>query len=170
MIFETERLLKPWEIQTDRWLSDYDDRLFDYLKTADEDGFTKVVYCGEEDIVSSPEHFLREKRKTKSYLCFLRLHRDKGLSNSLREYLSDYLRSHTYGCESKAAFECLLEIGKGALEYTDIFIREGCVDENNFSGILEALGDRFPEMKSRILNHNQKIGGADDFFADLLDV
>lgn len=164
---ETEYLFKPGEAGSRQWLSAYDARLQEFLAQPDEDGYIKMVYCGEEDIMSSLDLYLAERRRAKSRLCFLRLINSTGLSESFKQELEQYLRDHTRGCDSQAAWEVVFSEHGSEQEYYEIFTRAGCVTEENYDGILGDMGEQYPEMKGYLMRYRAEKMDQSDFFAAL---
>ena len=68
MKLEADYLFTPEQAGEDEWLRRYDDKLREFLMQPDEDGYTKMVYCGEEDIVANMDNYLAERRRAKSRL------------------------------------------------------------------------------------------------------
>lgn len=75
---EADYLFTPRQAGTKEWLLRFDDKLREFLSRPDEDGFVKMVYCGEEDIVANVEFYLAERKREKARMCFLRLMNDRG--------------------------------------------------------------------------------------------
>ena len=53
---EADYLFTPGEAGQQEWLFRFDDKLREFLAAPDEDGFVKMVYCGEEDIEIGRAH------------------------------------------------------------------------------------------------------------------
>lgn len=166
---ETDYLFLPKEAGEASWLLRFDDRLKEFLAVPDEDGYTKMVYCGEEDIVANMDLYLAERRRAKSRLCFLRLMNDTGLSQEFREELSLYLSSRTKGCECEAAWEVVFKEHGNEQEYYEAFTRAGCLTEENYDGILAQMGDQYPEMKGYLMRYKSQSMEEADFF-DMLSL
>ena len=164
---ETEYLFKPGDAGSRQWLSGYDARLQEFMAQPDEDGYIKMVYCGEEDIMSNLDLYLAERRRAKSRLCFLRLINPVGLSENFRQELEQYLREHTRGCDSQAAWEVVFSEHGSEQEYYEIFTRAGCVTEENYYGILSDMGEQYPEMKGYLMRYRSEKMEQVDFFAAL---
>lgn len=164
---ETDYLFKPGEAGSKKWLAGYDARLREFLMQPDEDGYIKMVYCGEEDIMSNLDLYLAERRRAKSRLCFLRLINPVGLSESFGQELEQYLREHTSGCESQAAWEVVFLENGSRQEYYEVFTQAGCVTEENYDQILSDMGDRCPEMKGYLMRYRSEKMETVDFFATL---
>lgn len=164
---EADYLFTPELSGTDMWLARFDDRLWEFLLRPDEDGFVKMVYCGEEDIVANVEYYLAERRREKARLCYLRLINDAGLSAKLREELSRYLALHTKGCESEAAWEVVFGEHGNEQVYYAVFTGAGCFTEENCDDILTEMGDYSPEMKGYLMRYRAESMSGEDFFAAL---
>lgn len=158
------------EAGSKRWLNQWDSKLLQFLQEDDKRGFTVVVLCGEEDYGSdenSLSYFLRQKRKSKVRLCFLRLLNPMGMAMETREKLEEYLRNHTKGCSSEETWHVVLEEHGNEKDYYEVLTECGCVTEENFQGFLEDLEDNYPEMKAFLMKYKQEKLGHNDFFASL---
>lgn len=164
---EADYLFAPGEAGKKEWLLRFDDRLREFLATPDEDGFVKMVYCGEEDIVANVEFYLAERKREKARLCYLRLINDNGLSEDFRGELEDYLAAHTKGCESEAAWEVVFKEHGNERSYYETFTQAGCLTGDNYDGILLEMGESFPEMKAYLMRRQSEEGAEEDFFAGL---
>lgn len=122
---ETEYLFTPKEAGSKEWLMRFDARLEWFLEQPDEDGYLKMVYCGEEDIMSNLDLYLEGRRRAKARLCFLRLMNDVELSDVFREALQNYIKTHTKGCESEAAWEVVFHEHGNEQEYYTAFMDAG---------------------------------------------
>ena len=166
---EADYLFTPKEAGSELWLSRFDDKLREFLAVPDEDGYTKMVYCGEEDIVANMDLYLAERRRAKSRLCFLRLMNDVGLSEDFRGELSAYLAAHTRGCDSEAAWEVVFKEHGNEQSYYEAFTEAGCLTEENYDSILAQMGEQYPEMKGYLMRYkSQNMSGAD--FFDMLSL
>ena len=166
---ETDYLFLPGEAGEVSWLFRFDDKLKEFLAVPDEDGYTKMVYCGEEDIVANMDLYLAERRRAKARLCFLRLMNDVGLSEEFRGELSLYLSSHTKGCDCEAAWEVVFKEHGNEQDYYETFAQAGCLTEENYDSILAQMGDQYPEMKGYLMRYKAKNIEEADFF-DMLSL
>lgn len=166
---EADYLFVPEEAGEEGWLFRFDEKLKEFLAVPDEEGYTKMVYCGEEDIVANMDLYLAERRRAKARLCFLRLMNDAGLSKLLREELSFYLASHTKGCGSEAAWEVVFYEHGNEQEYYEAFTGAGCLTEENYDSILAQMKDLYPEMKGYLMRYKSQNMGESDLF-DLLSL
>ena len=166
---ETEYLLVPEEAGSKQWIWRYDVKLREFLAQPDEDGYTKMVYCGEEDIMANMDLYLAERRREKSRLCYLRLLNPTGLEEEFARELMDYLKDHTKGCISEAAWEVVYQEHGNEQDYYEIFLRSGCVTEENYDAILSEMGESYPEMKGYLMRYRLEQMGGSDFF-DLLSL
>lgn len=166
---EADYLFVPEEAGTEGWLSRFDDKLKEFLAAPDEDGYTKMVYCGEEDIVANMDLYLAERRRAKSRLCFLRLMNDAGLSEGFKEELAAYLCTHTKGCDSQAAWEVVFHEHGNEQGYYEIFTQAGCLTEENYDNILAEMGEQYPEMKGYLMRYKSQNMEGTDFF-DMLSL
>lgn len=169
MKLEADYLFTPeWAGET-QWLARFDDKLKEFLTQPDEEGYTKMVYCGEEDIVANMDLFLAERQRQKARLCFLRLINDVGLEDAFREELRGYLAEHTVGCTSEAAWEVVFQEHGNEQEYYAAFTGAGCFGAENYDQILSRMGERYPEMKGYLMRYKSQQVESTDFF-DLLSL
>lgn len=161
---EADYLFVPGEAGEAAWLARFDDKLKEFLAVPDEEGYTKMVYCGEEDIVANMDLYLAERKRAKSRLCFLRLINDAGLSEAFKEELSAYLSSHTKGCASQAAWEVVFQEHGNDQGYYEAFTGAGCLTEENYDSILAQMGDQYPEMKGYLMRYKSRNMEDADFF------
>lgn len=167
VMLDAEYLLSPMEAGEQAWLQKLDARLLSLLEKPDEDGYLKQVLCGEEDLMSSLELYLTERRREKSRLCYARLLNDMGLREDFGCYLRDYLCLNTKGCEYEASWEVLLKEHGQENAYYRIFAEAGCISEDNFEGLLLDIGENNPEMTAWLLRYKEEKMGSGDFFAGL---
>ncbi len=161
---EADYLFLPQEAGGENWLRRFDERLREFLARPDEDGFVKMVYCGEEDIVANVEYYLAERRREKARLCFLRLINSPGLSDTFREKLQNYLCTHTRGCASEAAWEVVFYEHGSEKEYYEAFAEAGCLTEGNYDAVLMQMGDQYPEMKAFVMRCRARNRKENDLF------
>lgn len=169
-ILDAPYLFQTTETDDAEWLALWDARMLTILHGDDMEGYTKLLLCGEEDYGSKEndlEYFLSEKRKRKVRLAFLRLLYDKGLAKTHREELTEYLVSHTKGCESDETWQVLKEEHGEDTEYIMLFLDLGCLGAENFDGILYDLGEEHPQMKAYFMRYREEKLGAYDFFEGL---
>lgn len=166
---EAEYLFVPGEAGSRQWIARYDAKLQEFLAQPDEDGYTRMVYCGEEDIMANMDLYLAERRRAKSRLCYLRLINPTGLLEKFRQELAEYLKTHTKGCDSEAAWEVVYQEHGNEQEYYEIFTRAGCVNEENYDAILSEMGEQYPEMKGYLMRYRSEKMDEVDFF-DLLSL
>lgn len=161
---EADYLFTPAKAGEEKWLQRFDDKLREFLALPDEDGFTKMVYCGEEDIVANVEYYLAERRREKARLCFLRLINDVGLDGEFAGELCAYLAGRTKGCASQAAWEVVFEEHGNEQAYYDIFTKAGCLTEENYDEVLQHMGEDYPEMKGFLMRYKSQNMEQADFF------
>lgn len=162
-----EYLFTPWEAGSREWLEKWDDRFFTLLAESDEAGFTKMVLCGEEDLLANLPDYVAGRRRSKARLCFLRLLHPMGLSDAHKQELKTYLQTHAKGCESEAAWEVVLGEHGDEKEYYEVLIQSGCVQAENLKGMLADMGERHTEMKAFLMRQEETESREDDFFSAL---
>ncbi len=165
---EAYYLLEPMAAGEPEWLAKWDARLLAVMEEDDHEGYQKQVLCGEEDYGSTDlGAFLAGKRKKKVRLSMLRLRYSQGLSEELRAYLTNYLLTHTKGCESEEAWQVLLQECAQDRESWELFLDLGCGTKENMDAMLADMGEACPEMKAYFLRYQAEKLGYEDFFAGL---
>lgn len=148
------------------WLEKWDMELLTFLKQEDEEGYTDLVLCGEEDIQYSLEEFICNKRKNKSALCLIRLMHNSMLSDKTEQLLKAYILEHIKGCPTDEAWQALLSEFSEDIEYFRLFASLGGVNADNLDAMLIDMGEVSTETKVFLMNYKQeKFGGADAFDA-----
>lgn len=160
-------LLAPEDAGTKEWIEKWDLAMGAVLYEADEEGYQKMVLCGEEDLSINYDDFISQKRRKKARLCLLRLLNPLGLSKERKAELEGYVKKHTKGCESEAAWEVILGEHGDDKVYFELFTSLGCVTEENFEGILADFGERHAPMKSYLMEFHEAGIRTHDFFDSL---
>ena len=169
VLLEADYLLAPLETGDKTWFEKLDARLMTLLEKPDEEGYSRQVLCGEEDLMASLELYLQERQREKARLCYLRLLNDRELKDDLRGYMEDYLRNHSKGCESEAAWEVVFRERGNERRYYQCFAEKGCITSRNFDGLLRDMEDSYPEMKAYFLRYKEESLSQNetDFFTGL---
>ena len=150
------------------WLEKWDNKLLSVLRTSDQEDYISQSVYGEEDYIGTDlEEYISERRKEKVRLAFLRLLHPRELSTDLEEELEQLLRSLTKGCGGEETWQVLLGEHGDEREYYRLFGELSCINEENFDGILEDIGENYPEMKAFFLKSRQEQRGGEDFFQEL---
>lgn len=161
-------LLEPAAVGSPEWLRKWDARLEAVMRADDGEGYSKQVLCGEEDYGSTDmEAFLQARRQKKVRLAMLRLLCDQGLMPAMRQYLEQYLREHTKGCESEESWQVILAQGEAHPEYAQLFLRLGCAGRENIEAMIRQMREDQPQLRAAFLRYQQEELGHGDFFAGL---
>lgn len=163
-------LLDVMAAGTPSWMQQWDARLTELIERPDRDGYAQTLLCGEEDYEGRDndlDYFLNQKRRSKVRLCMLRLMNDMGLSAERREWLEEYLKSHTKGCASEEAWEVVRDEHGQEPQYFDLLWESGGVDERNFDALLADTGNELAELKAHMLRRKEELFGSRDFFDSL---
>lgn len=137
------------------WLEKWDARMLLLLGQKDEEGFSKMLLCGEEDYGSKENHldyYVEQRRRFKVRLAMLRLMHDIGLQSSVRETLTAYLQAHKKGENSEETWKVVLEEHGDDRRYYQFLLDYGCINEENFDAVLEDMGELHTEMKAFLMN------------------
>lgn len=161
-------LLDAEEAGSEDWLEKWDARMLTLLHTADNEGYSKQVLCGEEDYGSTDlAAYENGQRKVKVRLLLLRLLYPVGLSAERGRELEAYLREHTKGCEHEETWQVVLtEHGEDRAFY-ELFAELGCINDGNFEGLLLDVGEEYPELKAYLMRYKEAKLGYQDFFSGL---
>ena len=166
-VMDAEYLLDTGEAGSSEWIRKWDQKLENILNLADDEGYHLYVLCGEEDLHFDYDEYLEYNRRKKAGLSMLRLLYDEELKEPLRERLMDYIREHSVGKESEAAWSCIVDRHGDDIAYYELMTRLSGIDEDNLEKALNSLSDRHAEAKSFLINHFNKGNKTDEFF-DLL--
>lgn len=166
-LLDAEYLMNIQEAGTSHWLEKWDARAKELLAREDTEGYTKMVLCGEEDLDLDIDSYRKEKRKEKVRLCFKRLMNPYGLSETLKEEMTDYILSHKKGSETEESWEVILKEHGDERTYFEFFCELGGMDAQNKNGMLLDMGENHAEMKAFLLKYGQESASEDDFFAGL---
>ena len=154
---------------SENWLTAFDARVKTRMALADNDGFSKMLLCGEEDCGSRDTdigYYMEQKRREKVRLAMLRLFHDQGLKEDFREELVAYLLSHVKGCESEETWRVILEEHGDERQFYELLTQLGGVTEENFQGMMEDLGERHAEMKAYLMRYHEGQRRTEDAFAE----
>lgn len=164
VMLDAEYLLDVWEAGTEQWLQKWDARMKTVMETEDDDGYTKMILCGEEDYGCSLEEFVKNKRKNKVRLALLRLLNPIGLEEEGAALWKEYLLAHTKGCESEETWEVILGEHGYEEEYFKLFADIGGMNGDNFDAMLMDMAGDYAEMKAFFISYKEKYMKAGNFF------
>ena len=167
-VMDAEYLLDTAEAGSSEWIRKWDQKLENILNLADDEGYHLYVLCGEEDLHFDYDEYLEYNRRKKAGLSMLRLLYDEELKEPLRERLIDYIREHSVGKESEAAWSCIVDKHGDDIAYYELMTRLSGIDEDNLEKALNSLSDRHAEAKSFLINHFNKGNKTDEFFDSLM--
>lgn len=153
---------------SEKWLTAFDARVKTRMALADNEGFSKMLLCGEEDCGSRDTdigYYMEQKRREKVRLAMLRLFHDHGLKKDFRQELEAYLLSHVKGCESEETWRVILEEHGDERQFYELLTQMGGVTEENFQGMMEDMGERHAEMKAYLMRYHDSRRRTEDAFA-----
>lgn len=168
------------ELGHDTWYSKWDMALVNYLNQKDDEGYTNRVLCGEEDIsydgigsvdgelLSDGVNYYAETRKTKCYLCLLRLMYDYCLDADYRKKFTDYVIEHGKGQATEEAWMVLKDELKGKIEFLKLFSEIGGISVDRVDEMLDDLKEEYAEGKAFLIRYKQEHSLSSDFFDGLL--
>ncbi len=137
------------------WLEQWDARMMFLIGQADDEGFSRMLLCGEEDYGSREnnlEYYMEQRRRFKVRLAMLRIMYDTGLKDDIKNTLIDYLKSHTKGSASEETWKVVLEEHGDEREFYQLLLDYDCINSKNITGVLEDMGDRHTEVKAFLMN------------------
>lgn len=161
-------LFDPENAGTDNWIAGFDARVASQMALADNEGFSKMLLCGEEDCGSRDTdvgYYMEQKRRGKVRLAMLRLFHDYGLTEALREELVRYLLAHVKGCENEETWRVILEEHGDERPYYELLTGLGGVNGENFQAMMEDMGERHAEMKAYLMRYHDGQRKKEDAFA-----
>lgn len=161
---DAEYLLTGDDIGGEHWYAKWDNRLQAFLNEDDEEGYTNIVLCGEEDIERSVPGFMRDKRRKKSQLCLLRLAHPECLSEDAKAVFTDYLLAHTKGAETEEAWEVLIRKFGDDVTYFELFASIGAIHADNIDAMIVDMKDAHAETKAFLMKYKQENLQAEDVF------
>ena len=162
---DAEYLLDTKAAGSAEWIKQWDLRLMKWMQEPDEKGYTQMILCGEEDISCSLEYYVRDRRKKKVRLAFLRLLHPSGLDEQTRTILEEYLISHSVGNASMETWLVLKEEKGHIQKYYELYVELGCLNLDNYDATLADLGEQHPEMKAYFMREHDANMQGDDFFS-----
>lgn len=161
-------LFDPSAAGSESWLAGFDARVATRMRLADNDGFSKMLLCGEEDCGSRDtdvDYYMEQRRREKIRLAILRLFYDYGLKEDFRKELEAYLAAHVKGCESEETWQVILEEHGDEKPYYELLTRIGGVTVENFQAMMEDMGERHAEMKAYLMRYHDGQRKEDAFAA-----
>lgn len=161
-------LFDPETAGSAEWFTAWDARLRAVMKTPDEEGFSKMLLCGEEDYGSREnnlDHYTGQQRRRKVRLAMCRLMHDACLKDEDRKTLSEYLLSHRKGQETEETWQVVLEEHGDEISYYRFLTQMGAVDKENVQAMLSDLGESHTEMKAYLMEYCGGLREGEDPFA-----
>jgi len=153
------------------WISNWDMKMDSILNEADEEGFTSLLACGEEDYEgrdNTLDAYLARRRRRKVRLCLIRLMHDHGLGEDLRNRLISYLKDHRAGTKHPDTWSVVLDEHGDEEDYYRLLNECDCINKDNIGIMLEDMGDRHPGMKAFLLRLSSDL--SDSGFFDSMDL
>lgn len=154
-------------VGTESWLAGWDARVKTLLALKDNEGFSKMLLCGEEDYGSRENdlgYYMEQKRRGKVRLAMLRLMHDYGLQEDLRANMRNYLLAHIKGCETEETWQVVLEEHGDDRTYYEFLTSLGGVTKENFSQMMADMGERHTEMKAYLMRYHEGLRDTGDAF------
>ncbi len=159
------------EAGSSSWLTNWDRRMMQIINEPDEEGFSALLACGEEDYEgrdNTIEAYLGRRRRRKCRIGMVRLLHDYGLPDEIRTGLTSYLYEHRAGTEHPHTWQVVLNEHGDEEAYYDLMKDCGCITSDNIDIMLSDLGDKHAGMKAYLIRLNSEVsqGG----FLDSMDL
>ncbi len=161
---DAEYLLSGDDVGGELWYRKWDNRLQAFLDEDDEEGYTNIVLCGEEDIERSVPGFMRDKRRKKSELCLLRLAHPECLEQEAKDAFSSYLLAHTKGAETEEAWQVLVRKFGDDVAYFELFAKIGAIHADNIEAMIVDMQDAHAETKAYLMRYKLEKLQSEDVF------
>lgn len=158
-----EYLLSDTMLGSREWYTKWDNKLKAFIAEDDEDGYTDLALCGEEDIKSDVPEFVTNKRMQKAALCLLRLINNDMLSDASRALFTEYILAHKKGAATDEAWRVILRDFGDDLGYYKLFYELGGIDVKYIDDMLLDMGERHAEAKAYLMSLKQEAGEYDIF-------
>ena len=159
-----EYLLKDTDIGSRGWYEKWDMCLGTFINEPDEDGYTDLVLCGEEDIFYNEPDFAENKRKKKASLCLTRLMHPENLGPDFKSKYVSYLMEHTKGSKTEEGWLVLLDEYGEQTDYFKLFYDTGCINRDNIDSMLADMGGIHAEAKAYMLSLKREKFSEEDIF------
>lgn len=161
---KAEFLMLAEDIGSREWYLKWDRKLMSFLQEDDEEGYTALVLCGEEDILRSVPGYIKDRRMEKAALCFIRLRYCRNLSETHREAFADYILKHKKGSATDEAWQALLTQFGDDIAYYELFARLGGITAKDMDAMLTDMGADHAEAKAYLMKYQAEHFGAEDIF------
>jgi hypothetical protein len=155
-------LFSPLEVGSSEWVNRWDEKLMGLIELDDLDGFEELWTCGEEDYEGKDydiKSYPVEKRKMKLRIVCFRLLNPYKLSPDTKLKLQKYI------CDSKQAWEIIIEEHSEELEYYKVFTESGAATSDNFDSLIGDMDNVSAEIKAYMLKYKDENLEKKDAFA-----
>lgn len=157
------------------WMMKYDEALSAYIDSPDESGFEPIFYgwFNDEDADAQLPVYLKDCRRKKVCLVFLRLlyplHLSAAFRTRLQAYLKDHMPDGSKAAEHIAVWESLLQDGYGEdMRCIHILEDAGILTETQIARLLEHLQPGNPEVTAYLLRLRDTMRHNTDAFQQFL--
>lgn len=161
---KAEFLMQAEDIGSREWYLKWDRKLTSFLQEDDEEGYTTLVLCGEEDILRSVPGYIKDRRIEKAALCFIRLRYCQNLSEEHRQVFGDYILKHKKGCATDEAWQALLTQFGDDIAYYELFAGIGGMTAEHMDAMLTDMGTDHAEAKAYLMKYQAEHFGTENIF------
>jgi hypothetical protein len=155
-------LFSPMDVGSDSWVKRWDEKLIALIELSDLDGFEELWTCGEEDYEGKDydiKSYPVEKRKMKLRIVYFRLLNPYKLDNNTKQKLEKYI------CDSKEAWDIIMEEHRNELEYYKIFTEAGAATDRDFATLIADMDNVSAEIKAFMLRFKEDNSVKEDAFS-----
>lgn len=150
-LLNAEYLLDMTQAGSAEWYEQFDNRLLAVLMEPAENALKDLVYCAEEDMGAKQEACLEEQARRKASMVLLRLAYPEGISEQSEEKIKAVLLDQE-GIQTRAAWEAVKGAnGREQIQFLDVILKINGIREENFTSVLEDLGNTHVELKAHLL-------------------
>lgn len=153
-LLEDKYLFDLKQAGTAEWIGNWDKRMQVVINEADDEGFSALLACGEEDYEgrdNTLDAYLNRRRKRKVRICLLRLLHDTELEDALRDKLVGYLYNYRPGKPDDETWQVILEEHGDEEEYYELLCKYNVIDKDNVDVCLRDMGQLHARMKAFLL-------------------
>lgn len=164
MRLQAEYLLLSGDIGTEQWYRKWDQKLVSFINEADDEGYTTLVLCGEEDILQSVPAYITNRRIAKAALCFIRLRYHRYLAAEYEMLFQDYILTHSKGASTDEAWQALIQEFGDDIAYYQLYAQLGGITAAGINEMLDDLGENHAEAKAYLMKYQAEHLGTTDIF------
>lgn len=160
------------------WIAQYDEALRSFVEQPDDVGFQPVFYgwFNDEDAeVTQRPAYIKAQREAKTNMVLTRLLYPKHLSDTDKQFFSNYLASQMPSDDNAYTPKELEQVTVWHLyrtqylqdiRYLDVLLEAGCCHAGNISYLIQDIKDSNPEVTAKLLNYQMEQQNEHDSFEE----